>query len=198
MTRVVGLTGNVASGKSSVTAIIRRNGVPVIDADAIVHELQRPGTLVFRAIVARFGAQILAADGSIDRTALRQRMLGNTDDRNALEAIVHPAVFERRAALVRAASDAGAPLIVVDMPLLYEADDPRHYDAVILVDAPRAERRRRLIEDRGLDADDADRLIDMQLPAESKRARADHVIDNDGTLAELEQRTVGVLDRLMP
>lgn len=193
MTRVIGLTGNIASGKSSVTAILRRNGIPVIDADAIVHELQRPGTLVFREIVSHFGDAILTADGTIDRAHLRHRILHDDNDRHALEAIVHPAVFERRAALVRAAAEAGAPLVVVDVPLLYEADDPRHYDAVILVDAPRAERRRRLVEDRGLAPDEADRLIDLQLPAASKRARADHVIDNDGTLEQLERRTEHVL-----
>lgn len=198
MTRVIGLTGNIASGKSSVTAILRDRGIPVIDADAIVHELQRPGTLVFRAIVTHFGEGILATDGTIDRRRLRQRILHSDSDRHALEAIVHPAVFERRAALVRAAAEAGASLVVVDVPLLYEADDPRHYDAVILVDAPRAERRRRLVEDRGLAPDDADRLIDLQLPAASKRQRADVVIENDGTLAQLEQRTVHVLGQLTP
>ncbi len=198
MTRVIGLTGNIASGKSSVTAILRRHGMTVIDADAIVHELQRPGTLVFRAIVSRFGDGILATDGTIDRACLRQRILQSDSARHALEAIVHPAVFERRAALLRAAAEAGAPLVVVDVPLLYEADDPRHYDAVILVDAPRAERRRRLVEDRGLAPEDADRLIDLQLPAATKRARADFVIDNDGTRTQLKQRTERVLRQLAP
>lgn len=196
MTRVIGLTGNVASGKSVVTAVLRQEGVPVIDADAIVHELQRPGTLVFRAIVSRFGVGVLAPDGTLDRAALRARILTSDTDRRALEAIVHPAVFERRAALVRAAAEAGAPLVVVDVPLLYEADDPRHYDAVILVDAPTSERRRRLIELRGLDPREADRLIAVQLPAASKRARADHVLDNDGSLSELEQQTRALLLRL--
>ncbi|MEO8478895.1 MAG: dephospho-CoA kinase [Gemmatimonadota bacterium] len=198
MTRVIGLTGNIASGKSSVTAILRRHGLPVIDADAIVHELQHPGTLVFRAIVSRFGDGILAKDGTIDRSRLRQQILNSDSDRHALEAIVHPAVFERRAALVRAAAEAGATVVVVDVPLLYEADDARHYDAVILVDAPRAERRRRLVEDRGLTPDEANRLLDLQLPADTKRARADFVIDNDGSRAQLEQRTERVLRQLAP
>ncbi|HET9066364.1 MAG TPA: dephospho-CoA kinase [Gemmatimonadales bacterium] len=198
MTRVVGLTGNIASGKSSVAAILRRHGIPVIDADAIVHELQRPGTAVFRAIIARFGDEILTADGSIDRRRLRQRILDSDEDRLALEAIVHPAVFEHRGALLRAATETGTSLVVVDVPLLYEVDDPRHYDAVILVDAPRAERWRRLVEDRGMPPAEADRLIDLQLPADSKRERADFVIDNDGTWARLEQQTADVLAQLAP
>lgn len=196
MTMVVGLTGNIASGKSSVTAILRRIGIPVIDADAIVHELQRPETAVFREIVDHFGRNILHADGTLDRTQLRERILADAGDRRALEAIVHPAVFERRSALVTAAVAAGADLVVVDVPLLYEADDPRHYDAVVFVDAPVQERRRRLIEDRGLAPEVADRLIALQLPAERKRARADHVIDNDGSLQELEARTLHLFRQL--
>lgn len=188
MTRVVGLTGNIASGKSTVTGILREMGVPVIDADAIVHELQRPGTAVFRAIVAEFGPAVVTPEGEVDRAALRRIVLADNAARRRLEALVHPAVFERRAALVHAASAAGAPLVVVDVPLLYEADDPRHYDAVVLVDAPVAVRRARLIAGRGISPDEADRLIAMQQPAAPKRARADVVIENDADLATLTDR----------
>lgn len=196
MTRVVGLTGNIASGKSAVTAILRDMGVPVIDADAIVHELQRPETAVFRAIVDDFGPAVVAPDGTLDRAALRSAVLHDDAARSRLEAIVHPAVFERRAALVRAATAQGAPLVVVDVPLLFEADDPRHYDAVVLVDAPVAIRRARLISLRGLDADTADQLIRIQQPAELKRARADVVIENDADLATLAARTRAAFNRL--
>ena len=195
MTRVVGLTGNIASGKSTVTAILRRLGVPVIDADQIVHELQRPGTAVFREIVADFGPAVLTPDGELDRAALRRMVLADEAVRRRVEAIVHPAVFERRSALVQAAITVGTPLVVVDVPLLYEADDPRHYDAVVLVDAPVALRRERLITLRGLPAEEADRLIALQLPAELKRERADVVIDNDGDIASLTPRVEQLVAR---
>ncbi len=195
MTRVVGLTGNIASGKSTVTAILRRLGVPVIDADQIVHELQRPGTAVFREIVAAFGPAVLTPDGELDRAALRRMVLADEAVRRRVEAIVHPAVFERRSALVQAAITVGTPLVVVDVPLLYEADDPRHYDAVVLVDAPVALRRERLITLRGLPAEEADRLIALQLPAELKRERADVVIDNDGDIASLTPRVEQLVAR---
>jgi len=189
VTRIVALTGNIAAGKSAVTAVLRARGIPVIDADAIVHELQRPGTAVFRAIHARFGDEVVATDGTLDRAVLRRRVLEDPVARRDLEAIVHPAVFDRRAALLAAAAAAATPLVVVDIPLLFEVDDPRHYDAVLLVDAPVAERRRRLIELRGLDPVEADRLIALQLPAELKRERADAIIENDGDLDALAERT---------
>jgi dephospho-CoA kinase len=197
VTRVVGLTGNIASGKSTVTGILREMGVPVIDADAIVHELQRPGTAVFRAIAAEFGPAVVTPEGELDRAALRRIVLADDDARRRLEALVHPAVFERRAALVHAASAAGAPVVVVDVPLLYEADDPRHYDAVVLVDAPVAVRRARLITDRGISPHEADRLIAVQQPAEPKRMRADVIIENDADLATLTDRVRAAFARVV-
>jgi dephospho-CoA kinase len=189
VTRVVALTGNIAAGKSAVTALLRARGIPVIDADAIVHELQRPGTDVFRAIHARFGDAVLTVEGTLDRAVLRRTVLADDTARRDLEAIVHPAVFARRAALLELATTAGTPLVVVDIPLLFEVDDPRHYDAVLLVDAPVAVRRDRLVQFRGLHPDEADRLIALQLPADRKRALADAIIENDADLATLAART---------
>ena len=185
--RVVALTGSVAAGKSSVGALFRAWGATVIDADAIVRDLQRPGEPVYDAIVAHFGPAILLADGTLDRAALRQLILAHPDERHALERIVHPAVEHQRRDLLAAAEARGDRVVVADIPLLFEAANPKAYDGVIVVDAPHAVRRRRLIDNRHLSADEADRLIAAQWPAEMKRARATWIIDNDGdrdTLAE--------------
>lgn len=183
------LTGNVAAGKSTVTARLASHGAVVIDADAIVRTLQQPGTPVFERIVAHFGAAAVAADGTLDRAFVRDRIFRDARERAALEAIVHPAVErERRCQLERAAAD-GAAVVIVAVPLLFEAADPDEYDGVILVDAPAAERRRRLIDDRGMAPEEADRLMASQWPAEPKRARATWIIDNDGDRATLIERT---------
>ncbi len=187
--RVLALTGNVAAGKSTVAARLRALGAVLVDADAIVRDLQRPGTPVHARIVARFGAGILTSDGTIDRQALRTRILADPAERLALEAIVHPAVeAERRRQVARAAAD-GAEVVIAEIPLLFEAADPSVYEGVILVDAPEAERRRRLIDERGLPPEQADRLLAAQWPAAHKRARATWIIDNDGDRQTLLDRT---------
>lgn len=192
----VGLTGNVASGKSSVAALFQRWGAAVIDADAIVHELQRPGTDVHAAIVRRFGPGVLLPDGALDRAALRDWVLADPGARRDLEAIVHPAVAARRAELVDAARERRVPVVVSEIPLLFEALDPAAFDAVVLVEAPEAVRRRRLMEQRGLAPAEADRLIAAQMPSELKRARSRFVIENDGSPDDLERRSRAVWEAL--
>jgi dephospho-CoA kinase len=135
---------------------------------------------------------VVAADGTLDRARLRARAFADPAERAALDAIVHPAVAaerERRLAAARARGDA---VVVSDIPLLFEVMDPGAFDAVVLVDAPPALRRQRLMTDRGLDGGTADAMIAAQLPAGPKRARSTFVIDNDGTLAELERRAAAV------
>jgi dephospho-CoA kinase len=190
----IGLTGNVAAGKSSVAALFRRWGATVIDADEIVRELQRPGTAVLAAIVRRFGPAILHGDGTLDRAHLRALMLHDAPARHDLESIVHPAVLRRRLALLELARQNGAPLVVSDIPLLFETTDPAEFDAVVLVDAPAEIRRRRLVDHRGLSVEEADRLIAAQEPAGPKRQRARFVIENDADERTLEQRTRAVWD----
>jgi dephospho-CoA kinase len=190
----IGLTGNVAAGKSSVAALFRRWGATVIDADEIVRELQRPGTPVLAAIVRRFGPDVLQPDGTLDRPHLRTLMLEDAGARHDLESIVHPAVLTRRRALLDLARQNGAPLVVSDIPLLFETTDPAEFDAVVLVDAPAEIRRRRLVDHRGLSVEEADRLIAAQEPAGPKRKRARFVIENDADERTLEQRTRAVWD----
>ena len=188
----VALTGNIASGKSTVAGLFAGWGATVIDADQIVHELQRPGTDVFRAIVARFGDRMIAADGTLDRAALRARVFGDPSELAALNAIVHPAVAverDRRAAIARAEH---TPILVSDIPLLFEVGDPDRFDAVVLVDAPRALRKHRLMRSRSLTDDAASAMIDAQAPSESKRNRSTFVIDNDGDRDLLGQRARAV------
>lgn len=187
MSRVIALTGNVASGKSTVARLFVEWGATLIDADAIVRELQRPGQEVFARLLRRFGTGILDSDGTLDRSALRRLMLRDAAAKADLEAIVHPAVRARQVELITEARQRGDPIIVVDIPLLFEVGDPAAYDAVVVVDAPMTLRRHRLMEHRGLTADEADNLIASQMPATQKRERADIVIDNDGSRAALER-----------
>src|SRR5207245_378560 len=168
----VGLTGNIASGKSTVVDLLRRWGATVIEADALAREAQAPGSEVLAAIARRFGADVLASDGSLDRAALRAKVMGDDAALAALNAIVHPAVRQRRAELIRAARSRGDLLVVNDIPLLFEVLDPADFDVVVLVDAPWQRPRTRLRAVRGLANDEADRMIAAQMPAERKRGRS--------------------------
>jgi len=182
----VGLTGNIAAGKSTVVDWFRRWGATIVDADALAREAQAPGSEVLATIVRRFGTNVLAKDGGLDRAALRGKVMGDDDALLALNAIVHPAVQARREELQEAARRRGDVLLVNDIPLLFEVLDPEQFDAVVVVDAPVALRRTRLRTLRGLSNEDADRMIAAQMDAERKRAQAHYVIENDGSLDALE------------
>jgi dephospho-CoA kinase len=188
----VALTGNIAAGKSAVADLFRRWGATVIDADEIVREVQAPGGPVLREIAARFGASVMRADGSLDRPALRRRVLADPDALAALNRIVHPAVHTRRAELTAAARCRGDRLVVSDIPLLFEAAEPSEFDVIVLVDAPEEVRLARLMEHRGLDRDEARRMIEAQMPSPEKRVRSDYVIENDGDPAALERAAKAV------
>ena len=194
----VALTGNIASGKSTVLHLFRQWGAVVTDADAIVHDLQRKGTPVFQAIVQRFGREIVGSDGELDRVALRAIVFGDDQARRDLERIVHPAVRARTAELADAARKNGVRVMVHDIPLLFESANPDAFDRIVLVDAPEPVRRERLVRLRGLDPAFADRLIAAQMPSAAKRARSHYVIENDGTPAQLEERARAVWDALDP
>lgn len=192
----VALTGNVAAGKSSVAECFRRWGATIIDADELVREVQAPGSPVLGAIVRRFGRELLLPDGTLDRAALRNRVMGDPAARKALESLVHPAVERRREALVDAAWKRGDKIVVNDIPLLFEALDPAQFDVVILVDAPPTVRRTRLRALRGLQDEEADQLLAAQAPADKKRKRSDFVIDNEGSFETLERHAREVYEEL--
>jgi dephospho-CoA kinase len=183
----VALTGNIAAGKSAVAELLRRWGATVLDADAIVREVQAAGGPVMRQIAERFGEAVVRPDGSLDRAGLRRIVMADAAAREALERIVHPAVYARRAELAIEAEARGDRIVVSDIPLLFESGDAEAFDAVVLVDAPEPVRLRRLMEHRGLSETEAREMIRAQLPASAKRRRSHFVIDNDGDLAALER-----------
>jgi dephospho-CoA kinase len=192
----VALTGNIGAGKSTVAELFRRWGATIIDADLLVREAQGPGHPVLADIAARFGKELLNADGSLDRAALRARVLTDAGALADLNRIVHPAVHRRRQELLAQARARGDRIVVSDIPLLFESADPAEFDAVVLVDAPASMRRARLLASRRLPAEEADRLMAAQLASSPKRARSDYVIDNDGDLAALGRAASVVWEKL--
>lgn len=193
----VGLTGNIASGKSTVTDVWRELGAHVVEADDLARRAVEPGTEALEAIRRRWGDAVIGDDGRLDRAALRDIVFRDPLERQRLEQIVHPAVRRLRDEAFRAAEASGERLMVADIPLLYEVGMERQFDAVVLVDAPEDVRLERLVRDRGLDAAEARRMIDAQMPSDRKRAHADVVISNDGTVEELHARARAVWGDLL-
>ncbi|HEX7938492.1 MAG TPA: dephospho-CoA kinase [Gemmatimonadaceae bacterium] len=188
----MGLTGNIAAGTSTVSNVFARKGATIIDADVLAREAVAPGSAGLDAVLARWGDKVRAHDGSLDRTLLRGIVFADAAEREALNAIVHPRVEELREAAVADALARGDRIVICDIPLLYEKDMAGRFNAVVLVDAPRALRLQRLVRERGLPTAEAEAMIDAQMTSDSKRKRADYVIDNVGSHAELEQRTADV------
>lgn len=193
----VALTGNIAAGKSTVAGFFRRWGATLIDADELVREAQAPGQPTLQAIAERFGGELIRENGSLDRAALRARVLADPAALADLNRIVHPEVRRRRLELLAQARARGDRLVVSDIPLLFEADDPSAFDVVVLVDAPEAVRRARLLASRTLSPEEADRMIAAQQPTSMKCARSDYVIANDGDLPALERAAALVWQALL-
>lgn len=179
MPYVIGLTGNIATGKSTVAHMMRDLGATVIDADRVAHEVMRAGTPVHRAVVETFGPQILRPDGEIDRTRLGAVVFSDPQALAKLEAIVHPAVLEEVARRIAAAS---TPIVVVEAIKLIESG--MAVDALWVTTCPVEEQVRRLMADRGLSRLEAEQRVYAQPPQEAKVARADVVISTDGSLEE--------------
>lgn len=193
---VVGLTGNIAAGKSAVAARLAAHGVPIVDADGLAREAVAAGTPALARIVARWGDRVLSGDGALDRAALRRIVFSDPAERRALDAIVHPEVARRRDAAVAAHRARGERLVVCDIPLLFEAGLEGSVDRIVLVDAPVAVRRERLVRDRDLTPAEADAMIAAQWPSGKKRLRAHDVLDNAGTRAELDAAVDALHDAL--
>jgi len=185
---LVGLTGNIASGKSTVARLLSERGATIIDADVLARRAVEMGTPAYEQIVKRWGTEVLSPDGVLDRSALRRRVFKDQDQLEALNAIIHPEVARLRERLVAEARRRGDRVVVCDIPLLFEKRMADEFDRIVLVDAPRPLRLERLVRDRGLRETEAMDMIAAQMPAELKRARADFVVDNVETLGALERR----------
>ncbi len=183
----IGLTGNIASGKSTVSRFFEEWGATIVDADKITREVQAPGSAVLTAIAERFGSTVIKADGSLDRDTLRPIVFGDNDALASLNAIVHPAVNRRREELMAAAQAGGCKVVVNVIPLLFEVLNPEDFDIIVLVDAPEHIRASRLVRDRGLSNAEAADMISAQLPASEKAEKSDHVINNSGDRFALEK-----------
>jgi len=185
---LVGLTGGIGSGKSTVAARFVEHGAELIDADQIAREITLPGESAFERIVAHFGIEILDADGLIDRPKLGQVVFADPAKRTALNELTHPVVFERIANQLELLQ-AFDGVVVLDVPLLVESGVDRGYDAVVVVATEIETQVARLVSQRGMPEDDARSRIAAQAPLADKLAAATHVIWNEGTLDELYART---------
>lgn len=182
----VGLTGGVASGKSTVSARLAELGAVVVDADLLAREVVAPGTEGLAEVVAEFGPEVLGPDGALDRPALGALVFADESHRRALEAIIHPRVRAAGAALEVAAGPEA--VVVHDIPLLVETGQGDAFDVVVVVDTPVEEQVHRMVEHRGMTEAEARARIAAQATREQRLAKADVVIDNTGTVADLVAR----------
>jgi len=192
----VGLTGGIATGKSYVAAQLRAKGIPVLDADALAHGVMAAGTEATAAIAARFGAEVLGADGAVNRAKLGPIVFADASARRELEAIVHPAVHRGTEAGIRAFELTGDyAMVVVDVPLLFETGGEKRFDRVVVTICP-VETQVARMRERGLDEASARQRIAAQMPTSEKASRADYVIDTSGSFEETDQQIEAVLEQL--
>ena len=190
----VGLTGGIASGKSTVSKILRELGAVVIDADQLARDVVAAGTPGLAAVVEEFGPEVLTPDGGLDRPAVADLVFGDDAARKRLEAIVHPLVFEE---ITRLEAEAPEGAVVVhDIPLLAESGRADSFDAVLVVDAPPEVQLQRMVQDRGWSREDAESRMAAQASPEERRALATYVIENNGTRDELRRQVEKVYAEL--
>ncbi|MBW2244049.1 MAG: dephospho-CoA kinase [Deltaproteobacteria bacterium] len=191
MARVVGLTGGIGTGKSTVARLLTERGAELVDADAIVRQLQAPGMPMLAEIAKAFGDDMLLADGSLDRKRLGKKVFADPEARTRLGLITGPPIVAELLKQIDAKRRSNAPLVIVDIPLLFEGRGAAAYglDGVILVYAKEEQQISRQIERDGATPEHALQRVRAQLPIEEKRALADHVIDNSGPPTETEAQT---------
>lgn len=187
---LVALTGGIASGKSTIARRLAERGAIIVDADAVVRDVQQPGSPVLGALAAEFGDDILLADGSLDRAALGGRVFGDPDAIARLNAIVHPAVrIESRQRIADALARGPETIVIYDVPLLVEARANDQWELIVVAHAPAEVRAQRLVDLRGLTPADAAARIASQVPDDVRLAIADVVIDTSGDLADTIAQT---------
>lgn len=191
MARVMGLTGGIGTGKSTVARLLTELGAELVDADAIVRQLQAPGMPILAEIAEAFGPDMLLPDGSLDRKRLGEKIFGDPDARTRLGLITGPPIVAELLKQIDEKRHSDAPLIIVDIPLLFEGRGAAPYglDGVILVYAKEDQQISRQVDRDGATPEHALERVRAQLPIEEKRTLADHIIDNSGSLAETEAQT---------
>ena len=190
----VGLTGGIASGKSTVSSMLEELGATIIDGDRLAREVVDKGTPGLAQVVEAFGPDVLTPEGDLDRPKLGRIVFNDDELRKRLEGIVHPLVFERYAALEASAPKDG--LVVHDIPLLAETGRADTFDAVIVVETPAEVQVERMLRDRGWSRADAESRIAAQATPEQRRAIATHLVVNTGTREDLRQRVTEVFEQL--
>ena len=193
----VAITGNIASGKSTVLRAWARRGVPVISADELARRLVEPGTDGLREVVRAFGSDMLTRDGRLDRGRLRASVFRDEEARRRLESILHPGIRNLRTQWLREQHRRGEALVAAEIPLLFETGYDHGIDETIVVHAPARVRLDRLVRFRGLGVEEASGIMSAQKDANETLEMAHHVIQNDGTVAELERRALELLAGLM-
>ncbi|WDN58029.1 dephospho-CoA kinase [Streptococcus parasuis] len=195
MTKVIGLTGGIASGKSTITDFLRRQGYPVIDADQVVHELQAKDGKLYQVLVAEFGNSILTAEGDLDRKKLGQAVFENAGLR-AHSSLLQDKIIREELLARRDALKQTEDVIFMDIPLLYEADYSGEVDEVWLVYVDKAQQLERLMKRNGFSVQDAENRLKAQLSLEEKRSKAQVLIDNSGVVEETLSRVALLLEDL--
>jgi len=191
---ILGLTGSIGMGKSETARMFKRLGVPVYDADAIVHGLYRQGGAAVEPIAARFPGAVI--DGAVDRQALGRLVLGKPDELRALEAIVHPLTAQAQIHFLDQARAARAALVVLDIPLLFETGADKRVDKVLVVSAPPEVQRARVLVREGMSEEKLNSILAKQMPDAEKRARADFVVYTDRGVMAAYQEIIRLVDRL--
>ena len=192
----VGLTGNLASGKSTVAQLWVARGVPVVSADELARRAVEAGAPALEEVRDAFGDQVITEQGTLDRATLRDRVFQDEAQRRRLESILHPCIAALRDAWLEERREENAKLVVAEVPLLFEAGLERDFDFIVLVDAPPAVRLCRLLEKRGMDEDEAHRMMASQMDPAEKRRRAHRVLENAGSRDELEKEALALLSQL--
>lgn len=194
--RVFGLTGGIGSGKSEVAKRLLERGLPVVNADQLARLAVAPGSPGLAQIAERFGSELLSASGELDRAGLALRVFSDAEARRALDAIVHPIVRQLAAEHFQAIAERGEPLACYEVPLLYEVGLERTLTPVVVVNSPEPLIRARLKARDGFSDAQIEARIAAQMPLGEKVRRADYVLENDGSLAQLRQRADTVFDAL--
>ncbi|PZO51635.1 MAG: dephospho-CoA kinase [Alphaproteobacteria bacterium] len=192
--KVVGLTGSIGMGKSTVAKMFAEEGAPAFDSDAAAHALYEPGGAAVAPIEAAFPG--VSKDGGVDRTALSARVVGDAEAIKRLEAIVHPLVRKAQAKFLQANLVGGADIVVLDIPLLFESASAALFDKIVVVSAPADVQRERVLARPGMTPEKFEALLARQVPDAEKRARSDFVIDTGGALEATREQVRAVLDAL--